>query len=263
MIQSRDMLHLDVLQLKQFYAGRLGECVAGLVKQELLRLWPTAAGEAMLVIGFGAPYVTPYLSQATPLLIAMPAEQGAAAWPPGRANHVILTHDGELPLQNNSINRVLLIHSVEYSEHLNAMMQEVWRVLVPGGRVLAVVPNRVSFWSGSTKSPFGFGRPFNVLQLRSLLAHHHFTFTRSSSALFAPPLLAHLSPRFSQKMEKIGRFFWWFLGGVLMVEAEKQLYASIKEPVLVDKPYHFPTRARRAVSVGQEKDLPAGSVSES
>lgn len=248
------MLCPDIVQLKQFYSSRLGECVAGLVAQELWRLWPSAAGEAMLVIGFGAPYATPYLSQATPLMMLMPAEQGAAAWPVGRANHVILTHDGELPLQNNSINRVLLIHSVEYSEHLNAMMQEVWRVLVPGGRVLAIVPNRMSFWSGSAKSPFGFGRPFNVLQLRGLLTHHHFTLTRSSSALFAPPFVARISQRFAQKLEKIGRFFWWFLGGVLMVEAEKQLYASIKESVLVGNPYRLAARARRRVSVGQEKE---------
>lgn len=248
------MLHPDIVQLKQFYATRLGASVAELIAQSLTRIWPSAHNDAMLVIGFGAPYAATYLSQATPLVVAMPAEQGALAWPSAEANHVVLTHDAELPLQNNSINRVLLVHSIEYSEQLNAMMQEVWRVLVPGGRVLAIVPNRMSFWSGSANSPFGFGRPFNALQLRALLTHHHFTLTRSASALFAPPLLARLSPRFSLKIESLGRALWWFLGGVLMVEAEKQLYASIKEPVMAANPYRLAVRARRTVSVGQEKE---------
>ena len=247
------MLHPDIVQLKQFYASRLGESVAGLIAPALLKLWPQTSGDAVLVIGFGAPYLAPYLVQATPLLVAMPAEQGAAAWPSGGENHVILTHDAELPLQNNSVGRVLLIHSIEYSEHLNAMMQEVWRVLVPGGRVLAVVPNRMSFWSNSEKTPLGFGRPFNALQLRRLLTHHHFTLVRSSSALFSPLFMVRLSQRFAQKVENFGRALWWFLGGVLIVEAEKQLYASIKEPVFVGNPYRLAVRARRTVSIGQEK----------
>lgn len=207
----------------------------------------------MLVIGFGAPYMATYLSQATPLLLAMPAEQGAAAWPSDKPNHVMLTHDAELPLQNNSINRILLIHSIEYSEHLNAMMQEVWRVLVPGGRVLAIVPNRMSFWSGSGKTPFGFGRPFNGLQLRGLLTTHHFTLLRSASALFAPPVLASISPRLCFKVEKIGAFLWWFLGGVLIMEAEKQLYASVKEPVFVRKFYRLPVGSRQTANVGSSQ----------
>jgi SAM-dependent methyltransferase len=244
------MLHPDIVQLKQFYSSRLGERVAGLIAQSLANMWPSAKGDAMLVIGFGTPYLSHYISQATPLVIAMPAEQGAAAWPLGQANHVVLTHDAELPLQNNSINRVLLIHSVEYSEHLNAMMQEVWRVLVPGGRVLAIVPNRVSFWSGSARTPFGFGRPFNVLQLRALLTNHHFTITRSTSALFAPPYFLRISRRLGEKIEKLGRFLWWFMGGLLLMEAEKQLYASIKEPVFVRKPYWLRVGTRQTASVG-------------
>lgn len=247
------MLYPDILQLKQFYASRLGMLVAELILQELQRLWPTAEGEVLLVVGFGLPYAAPYLPQAAPLMMLMPAEQGALAWPAGRPNHVILGHDGELPLQNNSVNRVLLVHSVEYSDHLNAMMQEIWRVLVPGGRVLAIVPNRVSLWSGASATPFGFGRPFNALQLRGLLTEHHFTITRSSSALFAPPFMARVSARLSRKLEKFGRFFWWFLGGVLMVEAEKHLYASVQDPVLVGSPHRLAMRRRRVAAVGQEK----------
>lgn len=240
------MLHPNIVQLKQFYASKLGNRVAGFVGQALLGAWPEIRGDSMLVIGYGAPYIATYVHQASAFMMAMPAEQGAAAWPASGPNHVVLTNEGELPLQNNSINRVLLIHSIEYSEHLNAMMQEVWRVLVPGGRVMAVVPNRMSLWAGSARTPFGFGRPFNVLQLRGLLTHHHFTITHSYSALFAPPFIVRLSQRMAAKVEAVGKFLWWFLGGVLITEAEKQLYAGVKEPLMARKPYRLRAAAATA-----------------
>jgi SAM-dependent methyltransferase len=230
------MLHPDIVQLKQFYNSRLGDAVANFIGEAILRVWPKAENEAMLVLGYGTPYVRHYLPHATPLIIAMPAQQGAGTWPPGENNRVLLTHDSELPLQNNSISRVLLVHSIEHSENLSGMMEEIWRVLVPGGKVLAVTPNRVSLWSGSGNSPFGTGRPFNVLQLRALFARHSFTVTTSRSALFTPPFLARISRKVSYKIEKLGQLFWWFLGGVLIMEAEKQPYASITEPVFHKMP---------------------------
>lgn len=248
------MLLPDIVHLKQFYASKLGATVQRLIGMGINDVWPSLKDEAVLVVGYGTPYAAAYASAASPLLVAMPAEQGAVNWPPGKDNHVILTSDASLPVQNNSVNAVLLIHSIEYSEHLNAMMQEIWRVLVPGGKVLAVVPNRMSFWSGSTKSPFGFGRPFNILQLRGLLTQHQFTVLRSRSALFSPPFLSRLSSRLAYKIERVGAHFWWFLGGVILMEAEKQLYASIKEPVFVRTPYRLGVGAKQPVGAGNKKN---------
>ncbi len=276
------MLHLDILQLKQFYASNLGRNVTRFVSQAIDRLWPYAGNlysnianaqnvhnshnshnsqssqnsqnsqknnYSFLVVGYGVPYIEPYLKQSAQLMLAMPANQGAAAWPNSSPNRVLLVNEADLPLQNNSIDRVLLVHSIEYSEQLNALMQEVWRVLTPGGKVLAIVPNRVSFWSGSTKTPFGFGRPFNVLQLRSLFITHHFTILRTASALFSPPFVTQISTLLSAKIERIGRLLWWFLGGVIILEAEKQLYASIKEPVFVGNKYAVALRSRQTATV--------------
>lgn len=246
------MLPPDVIQFKQFYSSRLGERVSEMIMHALLELWPSAKNDVMLVVGFAAPYMAHYANNSAALLMCMQAEQGAAAWPANAPNRVALTHDAELPFQSNSINRVLLIHSVEHSENLNAMMQEVYRVLVPGGRVLAVVPNRVSMWAGSSKSPFGFGRPFNLLQLRALLTSHQFTITRCASALFMPPIIAKLSRKLSQKIEPVGRICWWFMGGVLLQEAEKQLYASIKEPAYARKPYRLGVIAPQPAGISKK-----------
>ena len=117
------------------------------------------------------------------------------------------------------------------------MLDDIWRILTPGGRVLAVVPNRMGWWSRSSRSPFGYGRPFSIMQLRDVIADHQFTLTRSSSALFIPPTKSRLAWKFASKIEMVGRALCPFFGGVLLVEAEKQLYASIRQPVSIRKKY--------------------------
>ncbi|MDE3015378.1 MAG: methyltransferase domain-containing protein [Pseudomonadota bacterium] len=231
----------DVISLRQFYATPRGEDARAMIACALRELWPAANGDVALGIGYAAPYLESYLTQASPAMICMPSQQGAAYWPPSAPNLVFLAHESLLPLPDNSINRILLMHSVEHSEQLSGMMDEAWRVLTPGGRLLAIVPNRLGFWARSSRSPFGYGRPFSLTQLRDLMTGHHFTLTRRTSALFMPPsrLLWRLAPR----IEKLGKAFCPFFGGVLLVEGEKQVYAAVRQPVKARKSYTLPIPA--------------------
>jgi hypothetical protein len=238
----------DVVTLRQFYHSPFGEQVRALIDATLTQLWPEARGDVVLAIGYGAPYMEKYIGQATPLMLCMPAQQGAVYWPPERENLSFMAHESELPLQENSVNRILLIHSVENSEQLMWMMKEAWRVLTPGGRVLAVVPNRLSFWSRSARSPFGYGRPFSMAQLRDLMLDHQFTPTRTASAVFIPPTYFQFIWRIAPKIEKAGKCLRLMLGGVLMIEAEKQVYAAIKQPVHARKTYLKPVPVVKPVS---------------
>lgn len=233
----------DILSLRQFYASPFGEAVRSLIARSLAELWPQAHGDVILGIGYATPYLDPYLKQGAPVMVGMPAMQGAAYWPPERGNLVFLSHESELPLKENSVNRILLLHSVENSEELSPMIKELWRVLTPGGRLLAIVPNRMGFWSRSSRSPFGYGRPFSMTQLRDLMTNQQFTPTRSSSALFIPPTHLRLLWRLAPKIETLGKWFCPFFGGVLLIEMEKQLYASIRQPVAVRKGYGVPVTA--------------------
>ena len=238
----------DVVNLRQFYASPFGQAAASLIAASLRHLWPEVRGDAMLGIGYATPYLEPYLGQTSPVVMCMPAAQGAAYWPAGRANLVFLAHEPELPLQESSINRILLVHSVENSEQLSWMMREIWRVLTPGGRVLAIVPNRMGFWSLSSKSPFGYGRPFSMAQLKDLVAEHQFTLTRSSSALFIPPMRWRFLWRAAEKIEKAGKLLCPFIGGVLLIEAEKQIYSTIRQPVHAKQGYRVHIPAKPAVT---------------
>lgn len=245
----------DIISLRQFYDRQFGEEVRALLQKTVLQLWPQASGEVMLCIGYGAPYIQPYLDQAKPLLLCMPGAQGAAYWPPSRANIVFLSNEYELPLPENSVNRVLLIHSVENSEHLPWMMQEIWRVLTPEGRVLAIVPNRLNLWSRSARSPFGYGRPFSMAQLRDLMSEHQFSCRRAQSALFIPPVYSRLLWKIAARLEKIGQWFGLHIGGLLLVEAEKQVYAAIQQPAASKKKIRAPLVAPKPVMGRHQRDV--------
>ncbi|MCE2927232.1 MAG: class I SAM-dependent methyltransferase [Rickettsiales bacterium] len=236
------MLTPDVISLKQYYASPGGEVARKLIGDAVARLWPDANGDTMLGLGYTVPLLEPYLQHSQQIIVGMSGEQGAVYWPPARANLVFMAHESELPLRENTMNRVLLLHSLENTEQLTALMEELWRVLTPGGRLLAIVPNRLGFWSRSSKTPFGYGRPFSMMQLRDLMVRNQFTTLRTASALFAPPTRWQWLHRLAPRFEVLGRTLCPFLGGVLIIEAEKQLYAAIKQPALAKRAY----RARAA-----------------
>lgn len=239
----------DIINLRNFYATGFGESVRSLIAESILQFWPAAQGEIVIGIGYATPYIEPYLEQTANLVACMPAQQGAVYWPHNGDNLVLITHESELPFAESSINRVLLIHSMENSEQLSWMISEIWRILTPNGRLLAIAPNRHSLWSRSSRSPFGYGRPFSISQIRDLLTEQQFTITRTSSALFMPPTRIKFLWRMATKLEKTGkficRFLGGFLGGVLLVEAEKQIYSAIKQPVVEAKKYRAATVGAR------------------
>lgn len=238
----------DIVSLQQFYDTPFGQDVRALVAARVQALWPDAKDDIVLGIGHCAPYLEYLRPSAAGISIAMPAHQGAAYWPPAGDNQVYLAHEAELPLSENSVNRLLLLHSFEHTEHLNAMLDEMWRVLTPGGRALLVVPNRIGLWCHSSRTPFGYGRTFSTAQLRALMTAHQFAVTHSDTALFLPPLPVRLLWRAARQVEFVGRLLCPFIGGVLLVEAQKQIYASIKQPVHAARGYVAPGRAPAPVN---------------
>ena len=89
-----------------------------------------------------------------------------------------------------------------------------------------MVPNRNGLWARAEKTPFGHGRPYSRGQLRHLLQDHGFEPVMARTALFTPPSALGMVLRFGPQIERLGRNWSPGVGGVLIVEAEKILYAS-------------------------------------
>lgn len=254
------MYRPDVVSLKQFYASALGLRARGLLWRHLMAVWPEVKGDATLGLGYATPFLD--AKEGAFVVAGMPATQGALYWPMAAENRSALLDEAALPFGDAAFNRVLLVHALEHAHDPHAVMAEVWRVLVAGGRALAVVPNRGGLWSRSARSPFGSGRPFSGAQIRDLIEASGLTVLRTESALYIPPRGANWLHRIAPTVELLGRMFLPRMGGVLILEVEKQIYAGIREPVrklahplaVAARPAHAP-----GLGAGATQHLPNGA----
>ena len=143
-----------------------------------------------------------------------------------------LAREGELPLADGSVDRVLLVHALECCTNVPRLIREVWRVLADGGRLIVVVPNRRGLWSLSDRTPFGHGQPYSTGQLQRTLNGHLFATRAERTALFLPPFRSHLLLRLALPVERLGLGFARRFAGVVMIEAEKQIYVGTPAPAL-------------------------------
>ena len=215
----------DVVDLREFYDTRLGLVARRMLVRRIRAMWPEVAGMRLLGLGYATPYLRPFLGEAERVMALMPAAQGVLHWPPEGPNRVVLADESELPLPDFSIDRVLLVHGLEFSEQVRPLLKEVWRVLAGGGRVLVVVPNRRGIWARIDGTPFGQGHPYTPSQLSRLLREESFTPERNSAALYVPPTRSRMMLRSAAAIESVGQRWFTTFAGVVMVEATKEIYA--------------------------------------
>lgn len=222
-------MYLDVSHLKQFYDLPLGRMLRVLVGSRIKMLWPEMHGRSLLGLGYAAPYLRPYLPKTNRIFAGMPAAQGVVKWPreAEASNKAFLMESSQLPLPDSCIDRILLVHALELAGEPGAMLEEVFRVLAPGGRVLVIVPNRRGAWARSEVSPFGYGRPYSRPQLENFLNHHHLSVVGREEALFVPPTKSRLMLKNARSFERLGAVAWPAFAGLLVAEAEKQVYRGI------------------------------------
>ena len=109
------------------------------------------------------------------------------------------------------------------AENYDVLLRELWRVIMPNGRLLIIMPNRRGLWARAEQTPFGFGRPFSSNEINKILSGAMFEAISRSNILYTPPwsYLIKTSPLW----EKIGRHLCPSFAGLLVIEARKSLYS--------------------------------------
>jgi SAM-dependent methyltransferase len=220
------VMHSDVVDLRDFYASRLGQVSRHLIRRRIRALWPDVSGQTVLGLGYATPYLRQFRDEAARVIAVMPAGQGVLRWPPEGPNLAALADETELPIPDFSVDRVLMVHGLECVDHLNDMLREVWRVMNSSGRLLVVVPNRRGIWARTDRTPFGQGHPYSPPQLSRLLRAHLFTPMETSGALFMPPVKAGMALGAAPAWERVGSRWFPTFAGVILCEASKQIYAA-------------------------------------
>ncbi|MGU3573962.1 class I SAM-dependent methyltransferase [Brucellaceae bacterium C25G] len=220
-------MHPDIIALRSFYDTKLGAMAERSITMALSSLWTRLPDERLVGLGYTLPFLDRFKADAERTLAFMPAGQGAVAWPQKQASTTALIFEEELPLSDASIDRILMVHSLEFSENPIETLNEMWRVLAPNGRLVIVVPNRRGIWARFENTPFGSGRPYSRGQITSALRETNFTVTATKDALHFPPTSKNWLQKPLVKLERIARTCWPVFAGVLVIEAQKRLYQGV------------------------------------
>ncbi|MBS0384921.1 MAG: methyltransferase domain-containing protein [Proteobacteria bacterium] len=219
-------MRVDVLALQRFYASPLGTVAQRAASARLSAIWPKADALDVLGLGYAAPYLERFRSGARRVVAMMPADQGAERWPADAPTLTALGEEARLPFMDAVFDRVLMVHALEESDAAHAMLREAWRVMAPEGRLVVIAANRWSWWAQADATPFGRGRPYSRAQLADLLADAMFQPVASARALYAPPMPWTPFVRTADAFERVGEVMWPALGGLVLMEAVKRLYAT-------------------------------------
>lgn len=216
-------------QLRAFYKTLGGRIVRRFVRDRIATMWKDdIRGLRLMGAGYAVPYLKSYLPEADRGFCVLFAGQGVHHWPDDADNLVCLADETELPLETNSIDRIILIHSLEFTGFLKPALEEFWRVLKSNGRIMIVVPNRLGFWARAVWTPFGQGTPYSAAQVEEFLKENLFIPEQTDYGLFIPPFKSQTLLRSAALWEKILHKIFPAMGGLVFVEASKQIYAGTK-----------------------------------
>jgi SAM-dependent methyltransferase len=212
---------------KSFYNSKTGRVARRVLQARLAEMWPDVKGQSFLGCGYALPFLRRYEKEAERVIALSPPVQSVHHWPRAEGGLLALSEEGALPLETSSVDKILLVHSLEFSENIRPYLAELWRVLKANGRLMIIVPSRMGLWSHADWSPFGHGTPYSLSQLSYYLRDNKFLHENSTGALYMPPWRLSLLMKSAGVLEMLGKSYLPLPAGVYMVEASKQLYAPI------------------------------------
>ena len=218
---------LDVLSLQSFYGSPLGGVARRLIGRVIRERWESSAGLSVAAVGYGTPYLEQVRDGARRCLALMPAEQGVAIWPGAERCAAALVDVQMLPLPDGSMDRLLLAHALEAADRPNALLEELWRITAPEGRMIVIVPSRRGVWARADSTPYGQGLPYSKPQLRDLLHRADFSPIFWGEALYTPPVARPYMLRSASTIERVGGALGLPFAGVHIVEAMKQVHRPV------------------------------------
>ncbi len=147
----------------------------------------------------------------------------------GAAGDVGLRTDfRDLPIESNSVDLMVLPHTLEFCEHPHQVVREVARALRPEGHVVISGFNPMSLWglrrSVGTRGNFPWNGNFIRLpRVKDWFALLGLEIVAGSMACYAPPCAEQKWLDRFDFMEKAGDRWWPIAGGVYFLQAIKRV----------------------------------------
>ena len=159
----------------------------------------------------------------------------------------LIAEPSALALQSDSVDVILLPHTLEFACDPHEVLREVARVLTGEGELLVLGFEPLGGWSlrnAFTRGGFppGIDRTISAQRLADWLKLTGFEVGETERFLYMPPLASLQSGRAAGFFERIGRRAWPRLSGAYLLRARKRVYSMT--------PVRLRSRLRTAVIGG-------------
>lgn len=208
--------------LDAWFAGPLGSMLLEQERAAVARSLECAFGLHCLQVGsWGAPDT--FLALARTRRTALVATAGTAG-------ATLIAEPSALALQSDSVDVILLPHTLEFARDPHEVLREVARVLTGEGELMVLGFEPFGGWSlrnAFTRGGFppGIDRTISAQRLADWLKLTGFEVGATERFLYIPPFAGLQHGRAAGFFERVGRRAWPRLSGAYLLRARKRVYS--------------------------------------
>lgn len=211
-------------QLRHWYTRFVGRTLLDMEREQL-------AGVLSTVFGYHAIQVGCLLGDDLLALSRIPHRVVLDPDPTERLCTQVYAYPDALPVLTDSVDLVILPHTLEFERMPHEILREADRVLIPEGHVVILGFNPWSFWGlwrlfarlrRGPKPPW-CGHFLSLTRTKDWLALLGFDVIHCSQFFYRPPFQNESIMRRLQFLEKMGGRFWSSFGGAYLLVARKRV----------------------------------------
>jgi ubiquinone/menaquinone biosynthesis C-methylase UbiE len=228
----------QVASYDRWYATPLGQLVDQVEKDAIFALLPDLHGRRVLEVGCGTGNISLELARRGARVVGLDVSGPMLSAAQQAANQLGLTiawikgEAAALPLPQQSFDGVMSILALDFMADRPGVVEEMVRVLRPGGFLLLALLNRYSLWTLKrllkdwfTPSLWRGVRFISAGELTQLLvANHNLEEIHQRQAVYFPPLANPCLLRYYHSLERLSHGLGLPLGAFLVAAARKRAF---------------------------------------
>ena len=221
-------MYLDLLNYQNFYKSSIGNLLARHIEFKLKKYCYIYNNQNVGCFGYSSPYLTFLKNYNLSLSYCYSKRLGLSNENISKTNKILIDED-KIPFQDSFFDHMFLIHYLENNYNTKLSLREMWRTLVPDGKLYLIIPNKKSSWYLSDKSPFSSGNGFSKKQISNFLNDSFFEIQMIERIVYFPNKNYLFINKHKNLIDQIGSVFFKYFNGFYLCVVKKK-YTQMLHP---------------------------------
>ena len=220
-------MKINIENFKIFYSSFLGKSITQIILKKIHNLWPNFNNSRNAAIGFGFPFLSVFKSNIQRLFFLVPNKFGLFNFFINEKNLTASVQEDILPLEDLSIDRLLVVNCFEYLSDHKKFLREAWRILDKDGEIIIITPNTYGLWRFFYKKKLNSPTTFSSYELDLLLSNNFFTPVKIEYCLFLPPLKNKFFINKIRSFEVLNNRLTKYFAGLIIIKGKKNYLSPV------------------------------------